>query len=201
MWWTTAKPSATGSLGNKANNKHNQGKRDDVAGAGDPSKNIEIRSTGTKLENLSKSKKWDFAKANSSKTDFLTLEVKKAFAHLRKAFTEASILHHFDPEHYIRIETDAFGYAIGGIFSQLTPDQQSFNHVTLENSDPKFSKFENRQWHLVTFFSQKIISAKTYYKIHNQELLAIIETFNTWRYYLKGYKYEIFVLIDYNNLY
>ena len=49
--------------------------------------------------------------------NFLTPEAKLAFSQLRQAFTEAPILHYFDPERYIRIETDASDYAIGGIFS------------------------------------------------------------------------------------
>ena len=53
---------------------------------------------------------------------FLTPETELAFSRLKQAFTDASILHHFDPERYIRIETDAFGYAIGDILSQLTPE-------------------------------------------------------------------------------
>ena len=53
---------------------------------------------------------------------FLTLEAKLVFLRLRQAFTKVPILHHFDPERYIRMETDASGYAIGGILSQLTPE-------------------------------------------------------------------------------
>ena len=52
----------------------------------------------------------------------LTSEAKLAFLRLRQAFIEVPILYHFDPEHHIRIETNASGYAIGGILSQLTPE-------------------------------------------------------------------------------
>ena len=45
-----------------------------------------------------------------------------------------------------------------------------------------------------------MIPAKTRYETHNSELLAIVEAFKTWRYYLKGSQHEVFVLIDYNNL-
>ena len=45
-----------------------------------------------------------------------------------------------------------------------------------------------------------MIPAKTQYEIHDGELLAIVEAFKTWRHYLKGCKYKIFVLTDYNNL-
>ena len=53
---------------------------------------------------------------------FLISEVKLAFLRLRQAFTKASIFYYFDPERYIWIETDAFGYAIGDILSQPTPE-------------------------------------------------------------------------------
>ena len=50
---------------------------------------------------------------------FLTLDAGQAFTQLRQAFTEALIFRHFDPDRYIRIETDASGYAIGGVLSQM----------------------------------------------------------------------------------
>ena len=45
-----------------------------------------------------------------------------------------------------------------------------------------------------------MISAETRYKIHDGELLAIVEAFKTWRHYLEGCKYEVFVLTNHNNL-
>ena len=76
---------------------------------------------------------------------------------------------------------DVSGYTIGRIFSQLTLDNLG-------------------QWHLVAFFSQKIIPAETRYKTHNNELLAIVEAFKTWRHYLEGSQHEVLMLIDHNNL-
>ena len=62
------------------------------------------------LKKSVKSKKPDFAKAQNSDGAsgkiFLTSEARFAFIWLRKEFTEATILHHFDPERNIRIETD-----------------------------------------------------------------------------------------------
>ena len=110
----------------------------------------------------------------------MTPEAKLAFSRLRQAFTKAPILHHFDPERYIRIETDASGYTIGGILSQLIP--------------------ESGQWYLVAYFSRKMIPAETRYEIHNRELLAIVKVFKTWHHYLEGCKFEVFVLTDHNNL-
>ena len=111
---------------------------------------------------------------------FLTLKVKLAFSWLRQAFTKAPILHHFDPEQYIRIEMDASGYAISGILSQLT--------------------LEFGPWHPVALFSKEVIPKETWYKTHNQELLAIIETLKTCCYYLKSCQYEFLVLSNHNNL-
>lgn len=45
-----------------------------------------------------------------------------------------------------------------------------------------------------------MILAKTWYETHNSKILAIIEAFETWRYYLEGYKHEILIFTDYNNL-
>ena len=45
-----------------------------------------------------------------------------------------------------------------------------------------------------------MIPAKTRYKTHDSELLAIVEAFKTWRHYLEGCKHEVLVLTDHNNL-
>ncbi len=92
------------------------------------------------------------------------------------------------------------GYAISGVLNQMTLAQPSSNHVTRKNLKSNFSKFKIDQWHLVAFFSWKIISVETWYKTYNQELLAIIEVFKTWHHYLENCKYKVFVLTDHNNL-
>ena len=78
---------------------------------------------------------------------FLIFEAKLAFLRLKQAFTEAPILHYFDPENYIQIETDASDYAIGGIPSQLTP--------------------KTGQWYPIAFFLKKIIPTEARYKTHD----------------------------------
>ena len=55
-------------------------------------------------------------------SDYLTPATKKAFNHLRHAFTQAPIFQYFDPEKHIRIETNASDYAISEILYQLTLD-------------------------------------------------------------------------------
>ena len=128
-----------------------------------------------KVQKRSKSKN-----LSKSTLDFLTPGAKLAFTKLRQAFLKAPIFHHFDPKSHIQIETDASGYAIGGVFSQL------ISH-------------DSGQWHPVAFFSRKMILAETRYKIHDNELLAIVKAFKTWRYYLEGSQHEVLVLTDHNN--
>ncbi len=45
-----------------------------------------------------------------------------------------------------------------------------------------------------------MIPAETRYKTHNGKLLAIVEAFKTWKHYLEGYKHEVLVLTNHNNL-
>ena len=86
----------------------------------------------TKSKILVKSKNHDFPKSRPEEagTGFLTPEARLAFTRLRQAFVEAPILHHFNPESHIRIETDALGYAIGGVQSQLSSGARPDRVVT-----------------------------------------------------------------------
>ena len=126
-----------------------------------------------------------------TRLSFLIPEARSAFNRLRLAFTKAPILQHFDPECHIQINTDALGYAIGGVLSQLASGTSPDGVVT---------KTDLGQWHLVAFFFRKIIPTKTWYKTYDGELLVIVEAFKTWRHYLEGCKHELLVLTDHNNL-
>lgn len=86
----------------------------------------------------------------------LVAEAKEAFATLKRLFTTAPILTTFDPEKYIVIETDASGFAIAVVISQLD------NEGRLK---------------LVAYYSRKISEPERNYEIHDIELLAIIEVF------------------------
>lgn len=52
--------------------------------------------------------------------NFLKSEAWITFTQLRKVFIKSPIIHHFDPEHYIRIEIDVSSYAISKVVSQMT---------------------------------------------------------------------------------
>lgn len=133
--------------------------------------------TLSNMEKSTKSQKVDFAKAKLFGADFLTSRAKKAFIYLQNTFTKALILHYVDTERHICIETDISGYAIDGVLSQITSDQHFSDNVT--HKDSNSSQFEICQWHPTAFFTHKMISAKTHYKTHYQELLAIVEAFKT----------------------
>ena len=166
--------------------------------SGKLSKGLKSSKSGNlKRKNLTKSKKlsksgnlpnFDAKKAGPS---FLTPKPKAAFNRLRLAFTKAPILWHFHPECHIRIETDASGYAISGVLRQLASGTSLNGIVT---------KADFGQWHPVAFFSRKMISAETWYEIHKDELLAIVEAFKTWRHYLEGCKHEVLIFTDHINL-
>ena len=93
-------------------------------------------------------------------TDFLTPRAKLAFTKLRQAFFKALILYYFDSKCHIRIGMDVSGYAMSGVFSQLSLDNLG-------------------QWYLVAFFLQNMIPVETRYETHDSELLAILEAFKT----------------------
>ena len=73
----------------------------------------------------------------TEESNFLTPDTKKAFNYLRLAFIKALILRHFDLESHIRIETDASGYAIGEVLSQLDLD----SNTSPNNSNSNKSNF------------------------------------------------------------
>lgn len=86
------------------------------------------------------SRKPDSSKANFFKTDFLILKAQITFIQLQKVFTKAPIFNYFDQECYIWIETNAFGYTISRVPSQMTSDQQLSNLMTM---DQILSQFKN----------------------------------------------------------
>jgi len=106
-------------------------------------------------------------------------EAGKAFEELKKRFTTAPILAHFDPAKPVIIETDASGFAIGAVLSQRDD--------------------ENRL-HLVAFHSRKFQPAEMNYKIHDKELLAVVDAFKHWRRYCEGVTHQIQVFSDHQNL-
>jgi len=108
-----------------------------------------------------------------------TEEAERAFRELKERFTSAPILAHFDAQQPVIIETDASDFAIGAVLSQ---------------------RDKEGQLHPVAFHSRKFQPAEINYKIHNKELLAIVDAFKHWRRYCEWATHQIQVLSDHQNL-
>jgi hypothetical protein len=108
-----------------------------------------------------------------------TEEYRSAFNELKSTFNSAPILSHFILDAPLIVETDASDYAIAGIISTITPD----NDI-----------------HPIAFYSRTLCDAKLNYDTHDKELLAIWQAFMTWRKYLEGSLNPIDVVTDHKNL-
>ncbi|RYN15579.1 hypothetical protein AA0115_g12973 [Alternaria tenuissima] len=81
---------------------------------------------------------------------------REAFDALKRAFTTAPILRHFDPDLPIIVEADASDYVTAGVLSQ---------------SDP------NGTLRPVAYYSKRMNPAENNYEIYDKELLAIVRCF------------------------
>ncbi|KAG5734848.1 hypothetical protein E4T56_gene643 [Termitomyces sp. T112] len=102
------------------------------------------------------------------------------FLLLKRAFTSALVLRHFDLFLPIMLECNASNYAIAGILSQ--------------------SDLGGKDLHPVAFYTRLMIPAELNYNIYNKELLTIVEAFYQWQAYLEGSPHHIQVYSDHNNL-
>lgn len=82
-----------------------------------------------------------------------------AFDDLKKSFTTAPLLAHFDPSLPCQVEPDVSTFAVAAILLQL---------------------YNNGLWHPIVYWSCKLIDAEMHYDTHDKELLAIITSFQNW---------------------
>jgi len=102
-----------------------------------------------------------------------------SFNQLKKAFTTAPILTHFQPGAQLTVETDTSDYAIAGILS-------------ITGSDDEIRP--------IVFYSRTLTMPELNYNTHNKELLTIFAAFKSWRHYLEGPAFPIDVVTDHKNL-
>jgi len=107
------------------------------------------------------------------------LEQQAAFDLLKKAFTMAPILRHFDYDREMIVKTDTSDYISAGILSQYN---------------------DEGVLHPVAFYSKKHSPAECNYEIYDKELMAIVRAFEEWRPHLEGLRHPIQVLSDHKNL-
>jgi hypothetical protein len=83
-------------------------------------------------------------------------EAQQAFQDLKASFTTAPILVHSDFSKPFYMETDALDFALGIVL---------------------FQEGDGRRLHPVAFYSRNFFAAEINYKIHDKELLAIVDSF------------------------
>ena len=98
-------------------------------------------------------------------------EVKNIFEDLKKVFTQASLLKHFNEFKSVQIKTDVSEFAITVILIQQHQCE------------------DQNYWHSVTYWSRKLESAEINYSIEEQKMLTIVCAFTQWRHYLKSVRH------------
>ena len=104
---------------------------------------------------------------------------KRAFAELKRTFTTAPVLAHFDYEKEIVLETDASSYVSLGVLSQYD-DQEVLQPVA--------------------FFSNKHSPTEEKYEIYDQVLGTIVKSLEQLRPECEGSANSIKILTDHKNL-
>jgi hypothetical protein len=102
-----------------------------------------------------------------------------AFVALKKCFSTAPLLCHFNFRIPRVVHVDSSGYAIASVLSQ--PDSSG-------------------KLHPVSFFSRKLSDRERGWAIFDLELLAIVESFEQWRAWLMGTEEPVRVYSDHSNL-
>ena len=130
---------------------------------------------------------YDYSKLASSLTHLIKKDIlfewitecQSAFDALKKAFTSDIILRHYNLNLKIVVKTNASDYVSEGILSQYN---------------------KNDVLYLIAYFFKKHNSAECNYEIYDEELIAIVCTFEEWYSELKGSTYLINVITDHKNL-
>lgn len=104
---------------------------------------------------------------------------KSSFLQLKKAFKDGSMLAHFNPNLKTVLETDASDFVTAAVLSQY--DVSGILRP-------------------VAFMSKKMLPAECNYDIYDKELLAIVNSFETWKTELGSVETPTLILTDHKNL-
>ena len=110
----------------------------------------------------------------------LKKKTKEVFEKLKRLFTTAPILVHYNLAWRIMVESDTFSFTILTVISQLL-------EVT-------------GQWHSVAFWLQKMQPVKRNYRVGKSEMLAIVEACKHWQHYLEDATYKVRMITNHCNL-
>ena len=103
----------------------------------------------------------------------------QAFEDLKRAFTTAPVLAHYDLKLETWVETNVSNFVVAEVLSQM---------------------HDGGVLKPVAYFSKKMTPAKCNYMIYDKELLAIVRSFETWRPELASVNKPVKVLTDHRNL-
>jgi len=103
-----------------------------------------------------------------------------AFRKLKELVTSAPVLVTPADDQPFRIEADSSDFATGAVLSQLST--------------------EDGKWHSVAFLSKSLSETERNYKIHNKEMLAIMQALDEWRHFLEGAPHKVKIWTDHKNL-
>ena len=95
----------------------------------------------------------------------------ESFNKLKNLYVCIFMLVYYNLMHHIMLEYNMFRFAILMILLQLIK--------------------KTNQWHLVVFWLYKIAPAKQNYRVGELEMLAVVESYKQWRYYIKSAMYSI----------
>jgi hypothetical protein len=105
--------------------------------------------------------------------------MEKALVNLKECFTTAPIHTHFNPKRQCFVATDASDFTLRAVLSQKEDDDML---------------------HPIAYHSRKFSPPEINYKIHDKELLAIMDSIKIWRRYLEGALLTVLVYTDHQNL-
>ena len=103
----------------------------------------------------------------------------KAFEELKERFTIEPVLVTPDLDKEIRVKADASDFVTREVLSM---------------------KCEDEKWRPVSYISKSLNEAERNYKIHNKEMLAIIQCLEAWRHFSEGAKDQFEIWTDHKNL-
>jgi RNase H-like domain found in reverse transcriptase/Integrase zinc binding domain len=92
----------------------------------------------------------------------------------------APILVFPDETQPFRVEADSSNFATGVVLSQQS--------------------LEDDKWHPVTYYSKSLNAMEWNYKIHDKEMLAVIQALEDWRHFLEGAHHKFEIWTDHKNL-
>ena len=104
---------------------------------------------------------------------------KKMFKGLKKQFTKELVLAAPDLDKKISMEVDVSDYMMGEVLSM---------------------ECEDTLWRPVAFLSKLLNKIERNYKIHDKEMLAIIQGLESWRHLLKEAQSKFEIWTDHKNL-